>query len=320
MFWLDGSSTLPFTIVSTSFVSKGCVEFITERPCQDFKILGQNWGFWPLVPCCQWACWSHKSPYRHKHLIPILGGIIIPEWEAPSLFTIEFTACRLSDILMFERACKHLFATSKITDPPLTTLSPHRDYSVNRHSLSGSTETGAHVTTLSLVLPHHTTTTSTIPQQLHPVLHPKSTCDTDTQLQWTLAQTSTTPLPVASHNGENRLRYQFANGARASREVRNRLEKERKEVEGRAERGSEEKERRKSEEQQEWRRRPTPSKPSTPPPPVAPPLQQASMGVPDPPMSHGRHMQRQWFHRRVSERMVSCGKKVITSRISGPDK
>jgi hypothetical protein len=29
MFWLDGSSTLPFTIVPTSFVSKACVELIT---------------------------------------------------------------------------------------------------------------------------------------------------------------------------------------------------------------------------------------------------------------------------------------------------
>jgi hypothetical protein len=193
--------------------------------------------------------------------------------------------------LTFKRAHEHLFATSKITDPPPTTLSPHRDYSVNWHSSSGSTKTGAQVTTLSLVLPHHITTTSTIPQQLHPMLHPELTCNTDTQPQQTMAQTSTTPLPVASHNGENQLRYQFANSARASREVRNRLEKGRKEVEGRAERRSEEKERRKSEEQQEWRRRPTPSKPSTPPPPVAPPLQQAPMGVPDPPMNHGHHTQ-----------------------------
>ena len=30
MFWLDGSSTLPFTIVSTSFVSKACVELTTK--------------------------------------------------------------------------------------------------------------------------------------------------------------------------------------------------------------------------------------------------------------------------------------------------
>jgi hypothetical protein len=30
MFWLDGSSTLSFTIVCTSFVSKACVELITE--------------------------------------------------------------------------------------------------------------------------------------------------------------------------------------------------------------------------------------------------------------------------------------------------
>ena len=30
MFWLDGSSTLPFTIVSTSFGDKACVELITE--------------------------------------------------------------------------------------------------------------------------------------------------------------------------------------------------------------------------------------------------------------------------------------------------
>ena len=69
------------------------------EPSQDCKILGWNRGFQPLVPCCQWACWSHKPPRLHGEFTPLLWRNYIQKWEAPSLLKTKFTTCGLSELL-----------------------------------------------------------------------------------------------------------------------------------------------------------------------------------------------------------------------------
>jgi hypothetical protein len=292
MFWLDGSSTLPFTIISTSFVSKACVELITEAlaSVENQAEIAKSWV--KIGDLDHWCLAASKLVDLADDLIDV--NTSFRYYEGSISWNEKLCHCsQLSSQLMdsvtfstFEHARERLFVTSKLTNSlPPTTLSPHRDYSVNRHSSSGSTETSAQVTTSSLALPHHanTTTHTTLhliqpPQQPHPA--PSEPSDDDTTASPAPPRHTPTaaraPTPPASgwHEGGNRSSDWFDVTAKVPGW------EERKE-ERREERGGERKERGGGQENQG--RRYPPSKPPTPPPAVTP--QQEAMRVPDPPQS-----------------------------------
>ena len=178
MLWLDGSSSLPFPIISAPFLHKYCHEDLAKTLAElenQAKIVKscveiRNFDHWciaasELVDLANLVVWTDNSFLYWDGLIS----------ENERLRRCSQMSSQLVDSVsfsMFEHARERLLAISKPSNPiPITC----RNQSVDQRPSSGSTESGAEVTTLSPVLPRHaaaltTTTTSLIiqpPQQPH---------------------------------------------------------------------------------------------------------------------------------------------------------
>ena len=174
MFLLDGSSSLPFHIISAPFLNKYCLEDLAETLAElenQAKIVKScveigNFDHWciaasELVDIANLIVWTDNSFLYWDGLIS----------ERERLHRCSHVSSQLVDLVSFstfEHAHERLLAISKPSNPvPIITLSPCRNRSVDQHPSSGSTESGAAVTTLSPALPCHTavptktTTTST---------------------------------------------------------------------------------------------------------------------------------------------------------------
>ena len=184
MLWLDGSSSLPFPIISTLFLNKYCLEDLAKTLAElenQAKIVKScvkigNFDHWciatsELVDLANLVIWKDNSFLYWDGLIS----------ERERLHRCSQVSLQLVDSVsfsMFKCTCEHLLAISKPSNPvPLITLSPCQNRSVDQRPSSGSTESGAAVTTLSPVLPCHTTAPTTVTtshiiqplQQPHPV-------------------------------------------------------------------------------------------------------------------------------------------------------
>ena len=178
MLWLDGSSSLPFPIISAPLLSKYCLEDLAETLAElenQAKIVKScveigNFDHWciaasELVDLANLVVWKDNSFLYWDGLIS----------ESERLRHCSQVSSRLVDSVSFstfERARERLLAISKPSNPiPITC----RNQSVDQRPSSGSTKSGAEVTTLSPALPCHaaapttTTTSYTIqpPQQPH---------------------------------------------------------------------------------------------------------------------------------------------------------
>src|SRR6202453_3361349 len=148
MFWLDGSSTLPFPIVSTSFLGEACVEYLTKSVENQAKI-AKSW-----VEIGNFNHWCHAASelvdltnhlvYMEKSLL-YYEGLISKNERLRHCSKLNSQLVDLVSFSMFERACERLLANFKSVphlEPSITTLSPLRDQLVNRRPSLGSAETG----------------------------------------------------------------------------------------------------------------------------------------------------------------------------------
>ena len=179
MLWLDGSSSLPFPIISAPLLSKYCLEDLAETLAElenQAKIVKscveiRNFDHWciaasELVDLANLVVWKDNSFLYWDGLVS----------ESERLRRCSQVSSQLVDSVSFstfERARERLLAISKPSNPvPIMTLSPCRNRSVDQRPSSGSTESGAEVTTLLPALPRHaaapTTTTSSETQHHHP--------------------------------------------------------------------------------------------------------------------------------------------------------
>src|SRR5882762_8360108 len=183
MFWLDGSSKLPFPIVSTRFIGKSCVEHLAEdlASIENQAKIAKSW-----VEIGDFDRWCHAA----SELVDLTYYLVYADTTFlyyEELISADERLCRCSQLKSqlvdsvrfstFELARTRLVANLKfaILSVPTTisTISPRHDDSVVPRSSSDSTETSAQVTTLSLVLPCHiestrTTTTSSLPTPTPP--------------------------------------------------------------------------------------------------------------------------------------------------------
>jgi hypothetical protein len=217
MFWLDGSPSLPFPISSISFPRKAHVEHLAEALASienQAKIAKScvktgNFDHWchaasELVNLTNFLIYLDNSYLYYE-------GLISQDERLHYCSELSSQLVDLVSLSMFEHTRECLLANFKSTnlaEASISTQFPRCELLVNQRSLSGSTETSAQVTTLSLALPRHdtattsTTPTPTSPLQHHPVLH-GSTHNTNTQPRHTPTQIGTTPLPVASCDCKN---------------------------------------------------------------------------------------------------------------------
>jgi len=164
MFWLDGSSSLPFPISSTSFPRKAYVEHLAEALA---SIENQAKIAKSCVKIGNFDHWCHAA----SELVDLTNfliyldntylyyeGLISQHEKLRRCSELSSQLVDLVSLLTFERARERLLANFKSANPAetsISTLSPHRDHSINRRPSSGNTETSTQVTTLSLALPRH---------------------------------------------------------------------------------------------------------------------------------------------------------------------
>jgi hypothetical protein len=181
MLWLDGSSSLPFPIISAPLLSKYCIQDFAETLAElenQAKIVKScveigNFDHWciaasELVDLTNLVVWKDNS-------FLYWDGLISESERLRHCSQVSSQHVDSVSFSMFERARERLLAISKPSNPvPLITLSPCRNRSVDQRPSSGSTESGTAVTTLSPALPCHaavpteTTTTSTQNGHQHP--------------------------------------------------------------------------------------------------------------------------------------------------------
>jgi hypothetical protein len=285
MFWLDGSPTLPFPIISTRFLKKPCVESLAKASAsiENQAKIAKSW-----VEIGNFNHWCHAASELvdlTNYLVAMdndflyYEGLISNNERLRRCSKLSSELADLVSISTFERARERLLANFKFPDLPAhilaTTLPPHGNDSVNECPSSASTKTGAEVTTRSLALPRHTaasshtTTTTTTP--LGPPQHGPTSNEfevvtataTEPPRQWTPLVQPTPALASASPECANRSFDRFANVARVARKVENRVEEREERIEERENR----RERRREEAHQE---RCPPSKHPTPPLPLTP--------------------------------------------------
>src|SRR6202453_2247991 len=174
---------LPFPIVSTSCLGKPCVELLAEAlaSIENQAKIAKSW-----VEIGDFNHWCHAASELvdlTNHLVYMENSLLYYEGLISKNERIrrcsQFSS-QLVDLVSFS-TFERLLANFKLVplpEPSITTLSPLRDQSVNRHPSSGSTETGAQVTTMSLALPRHlimsaqaTSYCNQPPQQPHPLLN-----------------------------------------------------------------------------------------------------------------------------------------------------
>jgi hypothetical protein len=274
MFWLDGSSTLPFPIVSTRFLQKPCVESLAEalasvenqaKIAKSWVEIG-NFNHW-----CQAASQLVDLTY---HLVAMDNDFLY--YEGSISYNERLRCCSklssqlvdLVSFLMFECARECLLENFKFPIPPVTTsLDTHHNLSANKRPSPASAETGAEVTTTSPALPCHTAvspqTTTTTSHLTHPPL-PNEMTGTEASpctprhapAPSRSSSSTTTTTAVTSHSHEQQSNGCLAPSARIPQEEEVNMEEKRKEEKG-EQRG---------EERQEQEGRATPSKPPTPSP------------------------------------------------------
>jgi hypothetical protein len=273
MFWLDGSSTLPFLIVSTRFLQKPCVESLAEalasvenqaKIAKSWVEIG-NFNHW-----CQAASQLVDLTY---HLVAMDNDFLY--YEGSISYNERLRRCSklssqlvdLVSFLMFERACECLLRNFKFPIPPVTTsLDTHHNLSVNKRPSPASAETGAEVTTTSPALPCHTAaspqTTTTTSHLTHPPLPNEMTgakaspCTPRHAPAPSRSSSSSTTTAVTSHSHEQQSNGCLAPSTKIPQEEEVNMEEMRKEEKG-EQRG---------EERQEQEGRATQSKPPTPSP------------------------------------------------------
>ena len=166
MFWLDGSSKLPFPIVSTRFIGKPCVEHLAEdlASIENQAKIAKSW-----VEIGDFDRWCHAA----SELVDLTYYLIYADTTFlyyEELISADERLRRCSQLKSqlvdsvrfstFELARTRLVANLKFATPSapttISTISLHRDESVIQRSSSDSTETSARVTTLSPALPRHT--------------------------------------------------------------------------------------------------------------------------------------------------------------------
>ena len=278
MFWLDGSSTLPFPIVSTSCLGKPCVEHLAEAlaSIENQAKIAKSW-----VEIGDFNHWCHAASELvdlTNHLVYMENSLLYYEGLISKNERIrrcsQFSS-QLVDLVSFSTFERLLanFKSVPLPEPSITTLSPLHDQSVNWRPSSDSAETGAQVTTMSLALPHHliATATTLTPPSHTPSNAPqvdttptdiKKACAAATALprHWTPAVQ--TALAIALRDCENRSNDQFMTHMRVQQEVRVELGRE----------GEEEKEERRREEKGEQRAEVRQEQKGRPKPPTLPPL------------------------------------------------
>jgi hypothetical protein len=166
MFWLDGSSKLPFPIVSTRFIGKPCVEHLAEdlASIENQAKIAKSWveigdsDHWchaasELVDLTYYLVYADTTFLYYEELISADERLHhCSQLKSQLVDSVRFST--------FELVHTRLVANLKFATPSapttISTISPCCDDSVVQHSSSDSTETSARVTTLSLVLPHHT--------------------------------------------------------------------------------------------------------------------------------------------------------------------
>jgi len=183
MFWLDGSSTLPFPIVSTRFLKKPCVESLAEAlaSIENQAKIAKSWveigdfNHW-CQAASQLVDLTNDLVYMDNDFL-YYEGLISNNKRLRHYSELSSQLVDSMSILTFERARERLPANFKFTNPPITTFvtpQTHHNDSVNEHPSPTGTKTGAEVTTRSPVLPRHTaaspqtTTTSTPTDRAQP--------------------------------------------------------------------------------------------------------------------------------------------------------
>jgi hypothetical protein len=174
MFWLDGSSTLPFQIVSTRFLEKPCVESLAEvlASIENQAKIAKSWV--EIGDFNHWCQAASLLVDLTNDLVAMDNDFLYYEGLISNnerLHRCSELSSQLVDLVSFstfEHACEHLLVNFKFPVPPVTTsLATHHNLLVNERPSPVSTETGAEVTTTSQVLLCHmavspqTTTTST---------------------------------------------------------------------------------------------------------------------------------------------------------------
>jgi hypothetical protein len=226
MFWLDGSSTLPSSIVSMRFLKKPCVEN-QAKIAKSWVEIG-NFNHW-----CQAASQLVDLTYNlicMDNDLLYYEGLISYNERLCLCSKLSSQLVNLVSCSMFECACERLLGNFKFSIPPVTTsLNMHHNHLVNKHPLSASTEMGAEVTTTSPVLPCHmatspqTTTTSTPTDCAQPSPTSKpfkvaTAMATELQHSQTPLVQCTPVLAIALHKCENQSSDQLAQNVRVSQE------------------------------------------------------------------------------------------------------
>jgi hypothetical protein len=163
MFWLDGSSKLPFPIVSTRCIGKPCVKHLAEAlaSVENQAKIAKSW-----VKIGDFDCWCLAASELVDLTFSLLDAdtsflyykdLISADQRLHYRSQISSHLMGLVSLLMFERARTQLkCAHARLLTNLKFTISPHHDDSVIQCSSLDSTETSARVTTLSPVLPRHT--------------------------------------------------------------------------------------------------------------------------------------------------------------------
>jgi hypothetical protein len=133
-------------------------------------------------------------------------------------------------------------STTNFAETSISAQSPHLDYSVNQRPLSGTTKSGAKVTTSHFALPCHKTATTDTTTTSIPTAPPHSkttlntfevpiTMATELSPQQTLLVQTGAALAVASCDCENQSKNWFMNPMKVSWQEKDGLEKGKRGVE-----------------------------------------------------------------------------------------
>src|ERR1700692_4752628 len=151
MFWLDGSSKLPFPIVSTRFIGKPCVEHLAKylASIENQAKIAKSW-----VKIGNFNCWCHAA----SELVDLTYYLVYADTTFlyyEELISADERLHRCSQLKsqlvdsvrfsMFELARTRLVANLKFTTPSapttISTISPRHDDLVVQRSSLDSTET-----------------------------------------------------------------------------------------------------------------------------------------------------------------------------------
>jgi hypothetical protein len=153
MFWLDGSSKLPFPIASTRFIEKPCVEHLAEdlASIENQAKIAKSW-----VEIGDFDRWCHAA----SELVDLTYYLVYADTTFlyyEELISADERLHRCSQLKSqlvdsvrfstFELARTRLVANLKFAIPSapttISTISPHHDNSAIQRSLLDSTETSA---------------------------------------------------------------------------------------------------------------------------------------------------------------------------------